>query len=78
MGGILLAADETGLTGLWLDGQKYFGGHLPAELQDTGNADSLQRPDAGWIFILPAESRISFLRCILSALHSGRRYGRFF
>ncbi len=31
MGGILLAADETGLTGLWLDGQKYFGGYLPAE-----------------------------------------------
>lgn len=31
LGGILLAADEIGLTGLWLDGQKYFGGHLPAE-----------------------------------------------
>lgn len=31
LGGILLAADEIGLIGLWLDGQKYFGGHLPAE-----------------------------------------------
>ena len=31
LGGILLAADEIGLTGLWLDGQKYFGGHLSAE-----------------------------------------------
>ena len=31
LGGILFAADEIGLTGLWLDGQKYFGGHLPAE-----------------------------------------------
>ena len=30
LGGILLAADECGLTGLWFDGQKYFGGHLPA------------------------------------------------
>ena len=30
MGGILLAADEIGLVGLWFDGQKYFGGHLPA------------------------------------------------
>lgn len=31
LGGILLAADEIGLTGLWLDGQKYFGCHLSAE-----------------------------------------------
>ena len=30
LGGMLLAADERGLTGLWFDGQKYFGGHLPA------------------------------------------------
>ena len=26
-----LRQSEIGLTGLWLDGQKYFGGHLPAE-----------------------------------------------
>ena len=31
LGGILLAADETGLTGLWLDGQKYFANDLSAE-----------------------------------------------
>ncbi len=31
LGGILLAADEIGLTGLWFDGQKYFAAHLPAE-----------------------------------------------
>ena len=31
MGGILLAADEVGLTGLWFDGQKYFARDLPAE-----------------------------------------------
>ena len=31
MGGILLAADESGLTGLWFDGQKYFARTLPAE-----------------------------------------------
>ena len=24
LGGILLAADEIGLTGLWFDGEKYF------------------------------------------------------
>ena len=31
LGGILLAADEIGLTGLWFDGEKYFAVNLPAE-----------------------------------------------
>ncbi len=31
LGGILLAADEAGLTGLWFDGQKYFALTLAAE-----------------------------------------------
>lgn len=31
LGAILLAADETGLTGLWFDGQKYFARDLPVE-----------------------------------------------
>ena len=31
LGGILLAADEIGLTGLWFDGEKYFADNLPIE-----------------------------------------------
>ena len=31
LGGILLAADDTGLTGLWFDGQKYFASELDPE-----------------------------------------------
>ena len=31
LGGILLAADDAGLTGSWFDGEKYFAGNLPAE-----------------------------------------------
>lgn len=31
MGGILLAADEIGLTGLWFDDQKYFADNLPKD-----------------------------------------------
>lgn len=31
LGGILLAADEIGLTGLWFDGEKYLEEQLPAE-----------------------------------------------
>lgn len=34
MGGILLAADMTGLTGLWFDGQKYFANHLDSEHEE--------------------------------------------
>ncbi len=34
LGGILLAADEEGLTGLWFDGQKYFGDTLPKECDE--------------------------------------------
>ena len=30
LGGILLAADEHGLTGLWFDGEKYYADNLPA------------------------------------------------
>lgn len=33
LGGILLAADEIGLTGLWFDGQKYFARSLPEQAQ---------------------------------------------
>lgn len=35
LGGILLAADEIGLTGLWFDGQKYFARSLPDERTET-------------------------------------------
>ena len=34
LGGILLAADEQGLTGLWFDGAKYFAANLPEEYEE--------------------------------------------
>ncbi|MDO5116608.1 MAG: methylated-DNA--[protein]-cysteine S-methyltransferase [Synergistaceae bacterium] len=34
LGGILLAADEKGLTGLWFDGEKYYAGRLSSEHQE--------------------------------------------
>lgn len=34
VGGILLAADETGLTGLWFDGQKYYADRLDPEHEE--------------------------------------------
>ena len=40
LGGILLAADGEGLTGLWFDGAKYFAAHLDAEHRE-GDAPAL-------------------------------------
>ena len=34
LGGILLAADHEGLTGLWFDREKYYAGHLNPEHQE--------------------------------------------
>lgn len=34
IGGILLAADETGLTGLWFDREKYYADHLDPEHEE--------------------------------------------
>lgn len=34
IGGILLAADQKGLTGLWFDGQKYYANHLDSEHEE--------------------------------------------
>lgn len=34
LGGIILAADETGLTGLWFEGQKYFALYLDKENEE--------------------------------------------
>ena len=35
LGGVLLAADEIGLTGLWFTGAKYFGAGLPASAAEA-------------------------------------------
>ena len=45
LGGILLAADETGLTGLWFDGQKFFARDLPVERveQNTPTLSEVKR-----------------------------------
>ena len=47
LGGIVLAADEIGLTGLWFTGAKYFGAGLPASAAEA-DTPFWQRPGAGW------------------------------
>ena len=45
LGGIVLAADEEGLTGLWFEGQKYFGGGMSEEAleEETESIRSAKR-----------------------------------
>lgn len=38
LGEILLSADETGLTGLWFEGAKYYADHLPAACSEQETA----------------------------------------
>ena len=47
LGGILLAADEQGLIGLWFDGEKYFAEKLP-ETHEAGKTPAL-REAARWL-----------------------------
>lgn len=49
IGGILLAADEIGLTGLWFDGEKYFADNLPAE--HTENETPILAETVRWLDI---------------------------
>lgn len=52
LGGITLACDKEGLTGLWFDGQKYFGGEIlkgedfadPEAGTDAGRKKETERP----------------------------------
>ena len=45
LGGITLACDEAGLTGLWFDGQKYFGGEvLKGRAAEEQGAERKERP----------------------------------
>ena len=78
LGGILLAADEIGLTGLWFDGEKYFADHLPSE--HTERETPILVEVKRWLDIYFAGKEPDFLpplHAIGSAFRqiSARRYG---
>lgn len=59
LGGIQLAADETGLTGLWFDGEKYYADNLAAEheARDTQALGAAKR----WLDVYFAGKEPDFL-----------------
>lgn len=62
LGAITLASDGKALTGLWFDGQKYFGSTLPVETKQ-GDCPVLRRQSGGWTAISRGRSRTSRRRC---------------
>ena len=61
LGGLLLAADEQGLIGLWFDGARHFAANLPEAREEKRRF--LTRRRAGWTTTFRADSRISPRRC---------------
>lgn len=46
LGGIVVSCDDDAITGLWFEGQKYFGSTLPAESPAPGSATPTPAPEA--------------------------------
>ena len=72
LGAITLASDGKALTGLWFDGQKYFGSTLPQQAESGAGRTIpavrqsfryLKRRGDGWTAILRGRSRASRRRC---------------
>ena len=53
LGGLLLAADDVGLTGLWFDGEKYYALHLARE-HECDRLLCMNRRRPGWIVFFRA------------------------
>ena len=78
LGGILLAADEIGLTGLWFEGQKYFAHTLPGEQIPQGNSRFLTEAKK-WLDLYFSGKEPNFTTAASSstAPRSGRQCGSF-
>ena len=62
LGGITLSSNGTELTGLWFDGQKYFGATLPPKNMRKNPCQYLKRLPAGLTFISAAKRPASHRR----------------
>ena len=76
LGGIVLAADEIGLTGLWFTGAKYFGAGLPASAAEA-DTPILAEAGAGWKATSPGSALQLCRRSTRAVRRSAARYGTF-
>lgn len=75
LGDILLASDETGLTGLWFEDRNILLIHFLRNIFHR-KLKFWQRQKNGWIYILQEKNRNLLLRFIQTAQHSDRQCGR--
>lgn len=75
LGEITIAGSEKGVTGLWLEGQKYFAETLPGDCTEE-MLPVFKQTKNGWMSISAEESRIFCLLCSRKDLRSERRSGR--
>ncbi len=77
LGNILLAADETGLTGLWFEGQKYLPSILIRCIRKKKTACTETDKTMRWICIFPGKNRISQYHFILQERIFKMKCGKF-
>lgn len=75
LGGITLSSNGTELTGLWFDGQKYFGDTLEEKYEEKVCRYLSSQP-VGWIFILAVKPLILPHHYICRQHRFAKRYGR--
>lgn len=78
LGRVKLTADGEALIGLWLEGQKYFGGKVKEEFVENRSLPVLEMRRTGWTGILRGRSR-RYPNCRLRRweAHSSKAYGNF-
>lgn len=76
LGMITLASDGQNLTGLWLEGQKYFASTLKGKMPLQEEPPVLQAAKGGWTGILRGRSRrLTISLWLLKAAGSSRKFG---
>ena len=74
LGGITLSSNGTELTGLWFDGQKYFGDTLPKHYEEKSLP--IFEQSARWLNILVVKRPISRRRYLCRQRRFVKRYGK--
>ena len=74
LGAITLASNGEALTGLWFDGQKYFGANLSKEYK---NVEYLNKQRNGLTYILMVKSQILFLFWLFKQVNFVLLYGKY-
>ena len=78
LGMLTIASDSDHIVGLWMEGQKYFGGTLSGEMEKKDGFSCLKQQKTGWTSIFQGKS-LPFLSFLYArkAENSGKACGKF-